>query len=223
MQVMSSLSERSTLHVSSWFTGWLRERIVTGVWWLIPLSLVISFAGGWQQWLFRAIIAMCALVSFRLWDDLEDVQHDRLWHPKRILCLCKPALLSRVYGFGAAALATSVFFVVVAGGRWIAIVAALIVVIIASRLRTRMTDSALRLVFAHIILVKYPALVVSLAQADMAPNVLWGRALGLAGFVGAYEVVHDMNARRSSWAPFIFVIDIVCFLLGLANWITKET
>jgi len=220
---MFSSSESSRLNASAWLPAWLRERIVAGVWWLVPLSLVISLAGGWRQWFFRTVVTMFALVWFRLWDDLEDVMHDKFRHPGRILCRCNKASLSQAYGFGAAGLAISGILIAVLGGQWIVFVAALFIVFVAARLRRRMNNSALRVVFAHIILLKVPALVLALAQSDVAPNIVLGRAIGLAGFVGAYEVVHDVEARRSSWAPLLLVIDMVCLLWGFKEFIEEAT
>lgn len=219
---MFSLSESSKRRVPTWLPVWLRERIATGVWWLVPLSLVISLAGGQRDWFFRAILAAVALVFLRLWDDLEDVMHDRLRHSKRVLCQCSATSLSQAYGFCAAGLTVSGILIAVAGERWFVFLAALFVVFVAARLRRRIHDSAQRVVFAHVILLKIPALVVSLAQSDVASNIVWGRAFGLAGFVGAYEIVHDVEARRSSWAPLVLVIDMVCLLWGLAKEIIEE-
>lgn len=218
---MYSLSEGSKL--PAWFSSWLRERIVTGVWWLVPLSLVISLAGGQNHWFFRAMIAIFVLIFLRLWDDLEDVEHDKLRHPKRILCQIEPASLMHASRFCAVGLAISCMFIAALGNQWIPFVAILVVVFMAARVRRRMNDSALRVIFAQIILLKVPALVVSLAQSNVAPNVVWGRTLALAGFVGAYEVVHDAEARRSSWAPFVLAIDMVCLLWGLVKSIVEET
>ncbi len=220
---MFSLSEGSKLGIPVWFPAWLRERIVPGIWWLVPLSFVISLAGGHYFWFVRAMIAMLALILFRLLDDLEDIAHDRLRHPQRVLCQCKPASLSRVHGFCVAGLTILCLFIAAVGDRWISFVAGLVVVVIGSRVRQRMNDSALRVVFAHVILLKVPALVISLTQGEVAPNILWGRALGLAGFVGAYEVVHDAESRRSSWAPLVLAIDMVCLVWGLVKSIIEET
>lgn len=220
---MFSLSEGSKLPIPAWFPLWLRERIVTGIWWLVPLSLVISLASGRHHWFFRAIIAIFALIFLRLWDDLEDVEHDKLWHPKRILCQIEPISLAHASRFCAAGLAISCMFIAALGARWILFVTALVVVFATTRVRRRMNNSALRVVFAHIILLKVPALVLSLAQSNVASNIVWGRAIALAGFVGAYEVIHDEEARRSSWAPFVLAIDMVCLFWGLAKEIIEET
>ncbi len=166
---------------------------------------------------------MFALVWLRLWDDLEDVLHDKIQHPKRILCQCEPASLAYAYGYCSAGLAISCMFIAGLGDQLIVFVAALVVVIVTARLRRRRNDSAQRLVFAHLILLKVPALVISLAQSDVAPNVILGRAVGLAGIVGAYEVIHDAEARRSSWTPIVLAIDMVCLVWGLAKGIIEET
>jgi len=112
--------------------------------------------------------------------------------------------------------------IVVAAGRWgIVFVAVLPVLFLAARLRHRSSDSS-RILWAQLILLKVPALMVALATNDVSPHDLWVQACVLFGFVGAYEVLHDAQARRSSHAPFVFLMNIFCFLLGLATKIMLE-
>jgi hypothetical protein len=113
--------------------------------------------------------------------------------------------------------------VAAAGDRWIVFVAVLLLVFVASRLRRHWSDSALRVVFAHVILLKVPGLVIALSRQETAENVLGARAMALYGFVGAYEVIHDPEVRRSPYSPYLFFIDVACLLLGLTMGIIEET
>jgi hypothetical protein len=221
MRAMFRSSESSHLRIRTWLPSWVRERILGGIWWLVPLALVISLAGGLRFWFFRTIVAMFALASLRLLDDLEDVGHDRLWHPER--ALCKTSSLSQAYGFCVAGLTISCFLLASVGSLWISFVTVLLVVFGASRFRRKRTDVELRVIFAQIILLKVPALVIALGQGEVMLGKLCGRAVALFGFVGAYEVIHDEAARRSSWARIVLVFDMVCLVLGLATWIIEET
>lgn len=51
---------------------------------------VASATGCWPievaEWCLRWILALCLVVQFRLWDDLADVESDRVLHPSRVLC-----------------------------------------------------------------------------------------------------------------------------------------
>jgi hypothetical protein len=202
----------------TWLVAWLRERVRAGLWWLVPLALAISLAGGTRNWFVRALVTLFALVVFRLWDDLEDVEYDRVWHPERVLC--RTASLSRANAVCAAGLAIATLLVAAVGWSWASFVAVLPIAFIASRLR-RQTSCALRVIWAHVILLKIPALVIALAEQSVMQNI-WERALGLYGFIGAYEVLHDAEARRSSWAPIVFFMDMGCLLWGLSTGMVRE-
>ena len=66
--------------------------------WVIfaPLAFFLCVASATGRWPFDAaawclnwVIALCLVVQFRLWDDLVDVESDRLIHPGRVLCHTK--------------------------------------------------------------------------------------------------------------------------------------
>ena len=66
--------------------------------WVIfaPLALFLCVASATGRWPFDAaawclnwVMALCMIVQFRLWDDLSDVESDRLIHPGRVLCQTK--------------------------------------------------------------------------------------------------------------------------------------
>jgi hypothetical protein len=204
--------ERIMVRENHWFYHWFRERVVTGWWWLGPLSLSITLAGGKRDWFFRTIAAMFALIVLRLFDDLADVAQDRQWHPERTLCrlhsLVQPYV---VCGFG---LAMSALLVALVGSNLGVYLIAL--VLVASAARMRQTSALdLRVVFAHVVLLKVPALAIALFSPEAPMSQSWIRALCLYGFVGVYEVLHDARARVSRWASLILGIDLVCLGLGL--------
>jgi hypothetical protein len=211
---VSSAFEGASPGAPAWLWAWLRERVLA--WWLVPLGFVISFAGGMQGVMSRAVVAMFALVALRLGDDLEDVEHDRLQHPERVLC--RLSSLRAAYCFCGFALFISCVLIVAVGGSWQPFLTALFCVFAASRTRQRISHSAIRVLFAHVILVKIPALVVALAPDGVSGGIVFGRALALYGVVGIYEVAHDAEARRSRFAPFMLLIDILSILWGLAIW-----
>lgn len=200
---------------SNWFFAWLRERICTGMWWLVPLAFVIVFAGGQQQWFVRAIVAMFALITLRLWDDLADVEYDREQKPTRVLC--RMDSLAAAYRLLIVGLLLVSALVMTLGDRGVVFVMVLPMLFVASWLRKR-RDVEMRGVWAHVILLKVPALVVGLSRGDF-PS---GSGLFLYGFVGGYECLHDRELRRSSLTRGLLFIDAILLLLGLGTEILRE-
>jgi hypothetical protein len=208
---MCNASNDSIAPRSGWFWRWFRERIVTGWWWFVPLGLSIARAGGHRDWFIRTLVAMFALITLRFWDDIEDITHDRIRHPERVL---SQIAVSVAHTPCIAGLVMASSLVLTVGNAGVVFVVMLPMLYLAARLRKRMgTD--LRVFWAHIILLKIPALVIALARKDEATGNVWGRAIGLYGFVGGYEVLHDRDLRRSPWAPFLLGMDISCIVLGL--------
>jgi len=211
---MSNAFENATRPPGHWFGIWFRERIVTSWWWLGPASIYIAVIGGSRHWFFRAIAATLALISLRLFDDLADVVHDRTIHPERALCQLDS--LSQPYVVCAIALLLSSFFVTTIGANGVISILSLLVIAIATRMRQNATPN-LRVVYAHVILLKFPALAMALAPNDAGANIMGGRAACLYGFVGGFEVLHDPEARSSKWAALMFGLDLVCLALGFAS------
>lgn len=195
-----------------WLRAWFRERIVPGWWWLGPLSVAISVIGGSRDSLVRSIAAMVSLVAFRLFDDLSDVLHDRQHHPERSLCQLDS--FSQAYLVCAFGLLFSTFLIFILGENATIFPFALFFIALATRLRQN-GSGGMRIVYAHVILLKFPALAIALASNDVELTGLWSHAALLYGFVGIYEVLHDADARRSKWTRIMFGFDMVCLTLGL--------
>lgn len=212
MRVMCNVSNDAPVGRNGWFWRWFRERVVTGFWWLVPLGFSISRAGGRRDWFVRTLVALFTLIALRLWDDIEDVAHDRSRHPGRILCQMDT---SAVYVPCIAGLVMASSLVLVVGNAIHVFVMVLPLLYGASRWRTR-SSADLRVVWAQVILLKIPALLIALASGAEASGHVWGRGLGLYGFVGGYEVLHDQDLRRSRWATYFLGLNIFCFVVGLA-------
>lgn len=215
---MSSVIEVPDGRKAKWLGAWLRERVFRGLWWLVPLALMIALGGGTKTWFVRACVASIALVVLRFWDDVEDLVHDRVWHPERVLCTVplRQAYVWCVAGMGLAGV------LVAAAGPWgLMFVAALPVLYLAKRIRRESRDE-FRVVWAHVILLKVPALMMALRPLVISPGDGWENACALFGFVGAYEVFHDAEVKRSAWAPIMLLMDIFFLLLGLAVNIMQE-
>lgn len=212
MQVMCSASSDANMPRRSWFLHWFGERVITSWWWMLPLSLVIAGMSGQRNWFLRSMIALLALIALRLWDDVEDIAHDRIRHPERVLCRTSA---SGGHLLGVLGVALTIGLMVVVGTRWLMFVVVLPLLFGATRLRQHHA-SELRIVWAQLILLKIPALTMALALGDVASGKMWWRALGLYGFVGGYEVFHDADLRQTPWAPLIMGINISCCAVGLA-------
>ena len=200
---------------AAWLGGWLRERIVASWYLLVPLALVIALAGGTNRLSGRAEIAFLAIVAFRLWDDVEDVEHDRLHHPTRALCrlasMKGPLLIARV------GIASTMALFVFSGRMF----SPLLGVVLASfgAFAARSAWPHLRVLLAHVLLLKVPALVLGLTPPGTPLIVQLGRALTLYGVVGAYELVHDKEARRAPFAFVLALFDLACLCAGPAIWL----
>lgn len=214
---MSGLSER----IPSGFPwAWLRERAIPAWRWLLPLALVIAAAGGTTRLFGRAAVALFVLIAMRLWDDLEDVEHDRVAHPERSLCRLNS--LRAAWLLCGVAIACSFALIAAASGVLPPFAAAVAVAFFASRARSRGASNKrpqLRAVAAHIILLKVPALALSLAGAGALRLSVAGAAAALYGAVGGYEIAHDPEIRRSPLAPALAALDAICFLLGASLWL----
>ena len=112
--------------------------------------------------------------------------------------------------------------IVASGGTLAPMVVAVSALSMAYRARLRSRRSELRIVFAHVILVKIPALSIALACDGTPALSSFARAMALYGLVGAYELAHDEDARRSPLAPHLAVLDAACLLVGPVIWLISR-
>ena len=134
-------------------------------------------------------LAALLLLQFRLWDDLEDRDRDRVTHPERVLVVASPAPFRRALaaiGLGALAL--------FAAGPSTAALAGLVllnaVFAAAYRLRARVSDHVWRY---RVLLLKYPVFVGLIATVSGEPRP-WRLALAMALIYAAacgHEAMHD--------------------------------
>lgn len=211
---MSSAFDRISTARHHWFGAWFRERILAGWWWLVPSSVTIALIGGSRDWFVRTIVAMTALIALRLFDDVADVDHDRRNHPER--ALCELDSLVHVHIVCLCALLFAALAISVVGSNLAIYLGGLFLVVLAARLRQN-AASTTRIVVAHVILLKFPALAIALASKEVTPNKLVIYSACLYGFVGVYEILHDTEARRSKWTNALFGLDMVCLTLGLMS------
>ncbi len=202
---------------SPWLGAWLRERVIASSILLAPLAFFMTLAGGTRQTLVRTTIAFLGIVVFRLWDDVEDLGHDRRHHPMRVLCRLSSA--DEPFRMTLLGLLFTGTTIGVFGGALAPFFVAVVLSFGAYSTRRRFVSPGLRVVFAHVILLKVPALSLALADAETLSLVAFGRAVTLYGVVGAYELAHDEDARRSPLAPVLALVDLACLCGGPAIWL----
>lgn len=182
--------------MSRFILGYLAERVRPAVFLpaLAGLWLAALWAAGGTPRAGRSALSLallaCVLLQFRLWDDIEDLEHDRRVHPDRVLARAP----SGPFRWLLVALTVAALAIAAAAGP--AVVLALAALDLAflgayRLVRSRVADGVWRY---PLLLSKYPAfaLVTAMAAgavADPARIV----AVMAAAFAGAclYEALHD--------------------------------
>jgi hypothetical protein len=184
--------------MSDMFAAYLGERLKAGI--FGPAAVVHTAAAVWAAGTSVGAasvaimfgLAVVLLLQFRLWDDLEDREHDRRLHPARVLTRANP----RPFRYACVLLAAAnIVLLVIAGSRaaieglacldiflWIAY----------GPLRRRLPDRIWRF---QILLLKYPVFVGVLAAALGTPirMRLFTAAAAVYLCACAYEALHDRH------------------------------
>jgi len=184
--------------VTRLFRDYLTERVRPAV--FLPVLAGIWVAALWasggegnagRQTLALLLLAFL-LLQFRLWDDLEDVEHDRRVHPDRVLVRTSTRPFR---GLLAALVVAALAVAAVAGPAVVATLTTLdVLFLVAYRLvRTRVPDLVWRF---PVLLLKYPAFVLlsAMAAGITRPDPRLAAAM-LAAMAGAclYELLHDQR------------------------------
>ena len=181
------------------FRAYLGERFKPAL--FGPAAVVLTAAAAWASGTGTGAaslavmfgLALILLLQFRLWDDLEDREHDQRRHPARVLARANPAPFRRTCALLAS---TNILLLVAAGSP----AAALGVVcldlffwIAYGPLRPRLPDRIWRF---QILLLKYPAFVAVLAAAFGSPirMRLFTSVATVYLCACAYEALHDRRA-----------------------------
>jgi hypothetical protein len=157
--------------------------------WLAAMWAAGGNPGAGRSALSLAVLA-CALLQFRLWDDLEALAHDRQVHPDRVLARAASGPFRWLLGaLTAAALAIAA----VAGPAALVTLGALDLTFLAAYrlVRPRVADGVWRY---PLLLSKYPAFALITAEAAGAvSDPARISAVMAAAFAGAcvYEALHD--------------------------------
>lgn len=187
-------------------SAYLRERFHLRL--FVPLAIFIAIAasGGAAAWDTFAIdtgFALLLLAQFRIWDDLADRSRDAVTHPTRVLVRA-PQVTPVIALCGALAVLNICTAVWRDGtGVAVAVLAVLNGVLGAWYLARTSADGGLESRHArrsaagdHLLLAKYPAMLVVVAGARVtsAPLQILLAAAALYAAVCAYEVWHDPSS-----------------------------
>jgi len=141
----------------------------------------------------HALFLAVAIAVFRLWDDIADIERDRVRHPDRIVvnsAHLRTFILVILAGLGCLAL------MLLGESRDLISYAALLLILVFVY-HTPAGQRLVRPVRAYIILVKYPVLL--LIAAAFTTGRTWFVALILYIAVGLYEWYDDRELRSASF------------------------
>ena len=163
-----------------------------------PLALLVACAGAFtahgvasaNAFGVATVQALLLIVAFRVWDDLEDRDRDAREHPERVMV--RAGRVSPFVGLACALALGGLVPTMLSPqpGRLGAVVAGAAVLFVWYRVRPK---PATGVVGGHIVLLKYPAIALSVAPSVPSPAVLASLYLVLC----VYECFDDPSLRAS--------------------------
>jgi hypothetical protein len=204
--------------------AYARGRILRGrilLLWLFVLgaSVAAGPSGSAASIAWLALASALLSAQFRLWDDLEDVAHDRSHHPGRTLV--RSADLNRFHALLGVCIIAAVPLFAVFAGKFQAV--AYLALIVAFWLLYRMLRGLALRRFARsmLVLTKYPAFVLLLA---IDPWRLWTAAVAMTLYLllAVYEWRHDPELAGEHGALSVIAgIGSVCAALWIGQGLLR--
>lgn len=148
----------------------LRLRIVL-VWLLVLSGVLLTAADPLSQLPVSGIMAALFVITFRIWDDLEDVDHDREHHPGRCLGRAQDLRPFRVALWLLVAGLAGLLFLFIDARRILPYLGLVVIFIVMYRVTGK--RPALRSLRVALVPAKYPAFVLLLTHAPDDPLVPW--------------------------------------------------
>jgi|GEM_PF-1456326 len=180
---------------------------------LMAVCCYVSFPVGVMNLLMNAAIAVPLMFQFRLWDDLSDVEIDRIQHPSRVLVRARS--LAPFW-----CLTCAVGFLNLALLLWLrsvqavfALMALNLVLLVWYRMPQR---SQGKLLNSHVVLLKYPAFIFMLVDPVATSWNLLSAMVCTYLALCVYEVWHDSQLRAIPQARLIAAAEAVIMLAILA-------
>jgi len=202
--------------------GYLASRMPPGLY--VPLAAFLAAAAfaatnsaiAWQ-WLWAVWLALLLVLQFRLWDDIADLEFDRIHNPDRVLC--RTVNLHRFYYVGGAlALINGVLIGVSHEG--LARIGGFVTLCLAvlAWYRWRPRDSGYLLLNAHVILLKYPAIVWLITPESVSDKWLNFFCCLVSVYLvfSIYEILHDERLRMLRGIAWLLVTQMI---LVTSTWV----
>jgi hypothetical protein len=183
--------------------------LLTAVWFpLLPNSIAVICL--------QVFLAIVLISIFRLWDDLADLNQDRIQHPDRVLSGTDHA---RLFQRVCILLGTTVLAVLLASGNTQASLGFSCLVILFVCFYKLPWRANWPLVSYHLLILKYPLFVILISTCDDRPiNQLHLIIALLAYFLLCiYEVIHDPVLRSDTRCRLIAGTELV-FAAGLVGF-----
>lgn len=182
--------------MASELAAYLRTRIATpriGLLWLVVIAACLASGTSIDGPRSGFTVALLALLiaQFRLWDDLQDLAHDRAHHPERVLvrtARLAPFRFLLALSFAAGLGALTMGEGATRGVVYLLLVAAFVALYLFIRSR-----KVSRLLRNQLVLIKYPAFVSMFAPDPLHPRAL-AAAILLYLLLSAYDA-RDGNSR----------------------------
>jgi len=200
------------------------SRIVRGrillLWLLVASACLAAGTAGDATHIARlALGSVLLIVQFRLWDDLEDIEHDRKRYPERTLV--RGTKLTRFRAALGVSIAATVPLFAIFAGRYQAV--AYLALVVGFWLLYRMIHALAvrRLVRSILVLAKYPAFVLLLATE---PWRMWTAAVAMTLYLllVVYEWRHDAElAGERAALSVIAGIGSVCAALWIGQGLIR--
>ncbi len=202
----------------------------------LPLAIFLVVASGTPlrsdmifNGLINALLALSLTVQFRLWDDLADVDRDRVRTPNRTLCQATSLnnfwiLLVLLFILNGCLLAAC-------KSQWavLAFLTLNVYYAVWYSVGSRIVENCW---FASaVVLAKYPVFVYLLSDqphGELRTNLHYGMALSFLSFY-AYEVLHDPSLRTAAYASYLLAGTLIaasavaaCMLIEVrhSTWLT---
>ena len=181
-----------------------------------PLTLLLSVfsaLAGRRELDFLAfaqtlLVVFALLLAFRVWDDFADRGYDRVHHPDRTMLRTdgRRAWFLLIALPSIAAVGT---IAATGGASPRLVVLALTTGVLAAWYRVPQQRRANRLLNAHVVLLKYPAIVVAAAPGGVGSALHVAAVLAGAAYVGVgiHELVTDREVRNAPHAKLFLAVD----------------
>ncbi len=186
-----------------------------------PLTLFLctgALTTGWpaaaSTWLLNLVLAVLLIVEFRLWDDLSDVDIDRVHFPDRVLCQSKSLVGFRIV----LGLLFAVNVILLAANKSeLALIAFLVLHFLVLAWYSVRGRNRLSSVFSQtIVLLKYPVFVYLLGSNAGGPGRLltssYAMSLTFLCFC-IYELLHDSRIGPIKYVHKLLMIEMMAIVL----------